>query len=353
MQFFSRFSLVLSVLMLTFFATHAFSDDWNSANDPANFDPHYEYHLQALPLKATLSADRIPWSESYWPRNTGSIDIRWNAIPVTGFDYVSPTRDQVMTMTRDQLAQLSPAEKYDLAMGRYNYPLTTHVAQVNAYRYAKDYEGICDGWSATAVQFKEPKPVDFKNPDGIVIPFGSSDVKAIMAYSAAFYSDLGSIVIGTYCTKLAQILGSGACQDINPGSYHVILANEIGLKNKAFVADVEPGPQTWNQPIYGFEFTVVGSAVSNSNSPNAVQVHSKMHYTDELDASQWQPVTGTPKFASNVLESDYILEMDASGKITGGSWLNGNHPDVFWRPSKAVTFTGDFAGLNSIYQPIP
>jgi hypothetical protein len=340
------FLSILALLTTSLVTTAAHADTWDTYNDPSHFG-NYVYNFNALPLAASLAVDQRPWSESYWPRNKGSINLRWNSPTHEGFDYVSPSKGEVLSRSRDQLAQLSPAEKYDLARGLYDYPLTKHVAAVNAYRNAKDYEGICDGWTATAIQFREPKPVDITNPDGIVIPFGSSDVKALMSYHAAFNVDLGPVLIGRYCT----VLGGARCADINPGAYHVILANEIGLKNQAFAADVEIGKETWNQPIYGFEFEVKGSAYSHA--PKALLIHAKMHYTDELDQSQWLPVTGTDKFVGTIQETEYILEMDANDNIIGGSWITtGVHPDLFWKPTNKITFTGDFEFLNKIYQPM-
>ena len=343
-----QFLSILAVIGLA--ATSAHADTWDSRNDPSNFDSNYEYRFNALPKVATIPAASRPWSESYWPRNKGSINIRWNTPTKEGFNYRSPSRGEVMNMSRDDLAKLSPAEKYDLVRGLYDYPLTTHVAAVNAKKTAKDYEGICDGWTATAIQFREPKPVDVMNPDGISIPFGSSDVKALMAYHAAFNVNLGPIFVGTYC-KGPIGLGLPGCADINPGSYHVVLANEIGLKHQAFASDVEIGKETWNQPIYGYEFEVRGSA--SSSAPKALLIHSKMYYTDELDNSQWEPVTGTDKFIGTVQESDYILEMDYHDRIIGGEWISKYiHPDLFWKPTNKVTFTGEFEFLNKIYQPM-
>jgi len=337
----------LTILIL-FSTIHTQADTWDSYNDPARFDSHYQYNFNALPLKGSLDVDKTPWSESYWPRNKGSINLRWNSPSKEGFGYRSPLRAEVASMTRAQLAQLSPAEKYDLARGMYDYPLTNHVATVNAKPNAKDYEGICDGWTASAIQFREPKPVDIKNPEGIMIPFGSSDVKALMSYHAAFNVNLGPIFVGRYCT----ILGGARCDDINPGAYHVVLANEIGLRHQAFASDVEIGKETWNQPIYGFEFEVVGSAYS-LHAANAIRIHAKMHYTDELDQSQWEPVTGTDKFVGAIQETEYVLEMDANNNITGGYWITtGVHPDLFWKPTHQITFTGDFEFLNKIYQPM-
>ncbi len=342
--------LILTSVLSASFAqatTGSLTKGWPAVSDPALMDRNYEYRFSALPLKGFLPQDQIPWSETYWPRNKGSINIRWNAPGMPGFDYSSPSKMQVMQMTRAQLAQLSPSEKYDLAMGRYDYPLTQEVYQTRAKRDAKDWEGLCDGWTASALQLKEPKPVEIMNPDGILIPFGSSDVKGLLAYYVSQHQDLGNIQVGAYCGH------STFCPELNAGAYHVILANQIGLKHEGFAADVESGHEIWNQPVYGYEFQVLGSARSLfSNSSRALRIHAILHYTSELDRSLWNPVLGTPQFQSDILVSDYVLEMDSEGNITGGYWLSKrSHPDNFWKPTRAIEFSGYFERLNSIYQP--
>ena len=51
---------------------------------------------------------------------------------------------------------------------------------------------------------------------------------------------------------------------------------------------------------------------------------------------------------------DYMLALDYSGRIIGGSWLGDskeNHPDMFWMPTKKIQWTEKFQILNTIYKP--
>jgi hypothetical protein len=339
-------------LLFTLTSSLAIAASWDGSNSPTRFAADYEYRLDRLPLSGSLDALDIPWSESYWPRNQGSLNLRWNAPIPIGFDYASPPFEKIKHMTRTELSHLSPAEKFDLARGRYDYPFTTYIRRYMAKRSAKDFEGICDGWTASAIQFKEPLPIDHVNPEGITIPFGSSDVKALISYLAAYHTDLGPIFAGRYCTTF----GFGSrCADINPGAMHVILANEIGIRKKAFAADVEIGRETWNQPVYAYDFKIVGSAVSGdlASGSNAVLVQGKMIYTDELETSYWDPVTGTDRFVSAFHDLKYVLELDGTGRITGGYWItSGKHPDLFWKATRPIEFQGDFAILKDLYRPV-
>jgi Transglutaminase elicitor len=348
----------LAVVMILLVSGSAVAETWDWDNDPMKFDENYEYRLSALPMKGDLPVNKMPWASSYWPRMKGSINYRWNTPSPTGFNLRSPNRTQVQSMTVSQLAELSPAEKFDLVQGHYDYPLSSQVGY-NATPRAKDYEGICDGWTATAIAFTEPAPVEIKNPDGIVIPFGSSDVKALMSYDVSINYEtgaLGAVFIGDYCS------GGRNCRDINPGSFHVILANEIGLKKQSFAVDVDAGPETWNQPVHGYEFEIL-EETSVRGAARAYVVHAKFKYAqDDLtgkDASvmrvfSWLPTIGTPQYATETMELDYVLEVDYDGKIIGGSWLGNSrktHPDIFWKASKKIEWTPEFQILNTIYKP--
>lgn len=341
----------------------AFADKWDDTNNPKNLDDNYQYQLSALPLKADLPLNKTPWSSSYWPRKAGSLNYRWNTPKPIGYKLNSPSRQRVQTMSLEQLAQLSPAEKFDLVQGHYDYPFSKAVEHGSTPK-AKDFEGVCDGWTAAAIQFAEPAPVEVTNPDGIVIPFGSSDVKALMSYDISINGKpgaLGPVFVGGYCSMpFGMKLGTPKCQDINPGAFHVILANQIGLKKESLAVDVDPKKETWNQPVYGFEFEIK-ERTTVKGVAQAYIVHAKMKYAQDVLGEgstgkifSWEPTVGTVDFASAVMEVDYILELDYAGRITGGTWIDEsrtNHPDLFWLPTNKIEFTPEFQILNSIYKP--
>ena len=330
-------------------ATVSQAKPWNQINDPARFDTKYDYHLNAFETKGSLPADKTPWSETYWPADKGGINYRWNAKIPTGFKYKSPTMAQAMAMTRAQLAELAPSEKYDLAMGHYNYPVRADAGD-GAKRSLPYWQGICDGWTMASLQFPEPLPTDIKNPDGIMIPFGSSDVKGLLSYYMRFEADVEITEVGENCaSKIDELLGTEACKDMNPGAMHVILTNQIGGKKEGFAAEVDPGHEVWNQPVFGYEFEILGSAKSKF-SKNAVRAKMKMIYADELPKSSWEPVIGTPNFQRGEKDYEYILELDADGKITGGEWISKDHPDLFWKANSQPEIKGTFSGLNQIYK---
>ena len=136
---------------------------------------------------------------------------------------------------------------------------------------------------------------------------------------------------GERCDSVAGS-GSSACRDVNPGSFHVILANQIGLLNTGFVAEVSRDAQIWNQPVYGFST----SALSQSDTV----------YTGAAP--------GTRKIVEIETTLQYIAEagpreLDAGGDILRGEWRSTDHPDFFWTQGLPSLHGGQWAPLRTIY----
>jgi hypothetical protein len=328
-----------------------YADSWNGNNNPSNLKESFVRQFGMLPSSGKLDDQEIPWSDTYWPSRLGSIAYRWNAEKKVGWKYASPTREQVMKMSRSELAQLSPAEKYDIYRGRFDYP-TKAKAQANASPRAKDWAGICHGWSPASTHHREPQPVDRTNPDGVVIPFGSSDVKGLLSFFYAFYAESEKHQLGARCFTNALSFVSG-CKDVNAGAFHIVLANMIGIRKQGFVADVDRLKEVWNNPVYQFTSRVVQTAgPSRKSAPGTVKqvlVETDMTYTDELEDPLWNPVVGTDQFMKVTKNYKYWLELGSSDEILGGEWETYDRPDFLWTSTRAE-WTGEWSQLSEIYQ---
>jgi len=344
---FKIFFTLLACFQLFISVQNSRAERWNAQNDPTIMATDLVFNLKQLPSAGKL--DRTPWSETYWASKKGSINLRWNTEKQEGFRYESPTRSQVMRMSKAQLAGLAPSEKYDLFMGRYDYPLKKEVDGI-ASPFAKWWSGLCDGWSLAALQYAEPKPVDMVNPDGIVIPFGSSDVKGLMSYAAARHFDVETRQVGGRCSTTGRIFSTPGCEDINAGALHIVLANMIGIRKQGFVTERDPSNQIWNQATYGFESHFMGSAKPEAGS-SGIRVHTTLIYVDELEESSWEPVVSSGKNVEGKMELDYILDLDYQGNIIGGKYLSEIHPDFVWLPINRLEFKNNLDGLERIYQP--
>ena len=203
---FSLGTLALSIVLTTISSAHA--DHWNDANNPngLNADWHrtnYSSYFNQLPLNGGVPTEQTPWGDSYWPKNRGAFSYRWHEFQESGlgenltaadrnrlfFNYKLYSKYEILNMSRDQIAMLSPLEKYSIVIGDFDYKLVHEYRSKNTASAAY-WEGYCHAWSAAASHYTEPMPVDVSvRIDGksIIVPFGTGDVKALLT---ANYADL-------------------------------------------------------------------------------------------------------------------------------------------------------------------
>jgi hypothetical protein len=323
---------------------------WEGFSAPEIMSSGFTNSMSALPLEGKLEDGTRGWSSTYWPSNKGGIANRWNSPRKETFDYKSPTREQVATMSLEQLKLLSPAEKYDLLLGQYDYSFKKQVYSSTS-RIAKDWAGICHGWAPAAMLHSEPVPKTLKNPEGISIPFGSGDIKGLLSYFYAFYTDdQDTDQVGLRCFFGSWLGGARGCNDdLNAGAFHIILANKLGLAGEGFLVDIDRYNEVWNQPAYGYKAQVLDAylPVSKKAARSAVRemrVQTDFFYVDESDPT-WNAVYGTPDQVISKLELSYRLEIDASGNIVGGAWESKDRPDFLWNKKKVSGFSGVFTKL--------
>jgi hypothetical protein len=373
---------------------HAFAEKWNVQNNPMNFNLVAKVKLSAvlnkLPLAGELKDDRYGWSDSYWPSNLGGIAYRWNHPNPAPFKYKFHTKEQVLRMSEAQLSELSPAELYDISQADYNYTLTKKVLKTYSPQDLW-WEGICHGWALAAVHYPEPDKTVYTSKDGVRVPFGASDVKALLSMHDAFNSKGLYVRVGARCGVEGKVHGEAfgqdggkpmpnrkdankdECKDVNAGAFHIVLTNMIGVNSQGFVADVDRFNDVWNQPVTGFKTTIhEDAALTVADLKNGisrkVRVTTTMIYGNELEFYSpeseaegvlgfvsKEPVTGTSAQSFKKKYYEYILELDVRGNIIGGEWISDSRPDFLWLKAKDQRFLdGRFplSGLNSIYKPV-
>lgn len=338
----------LLISFLCFIAINANAEinrEWEDYSDPAIRNPNYEKSYTALPLRGIVTDNRKIWANDYWAHKKGSINFRWNAVKKIGFDLKSPAREEALMMSQAALAELAPTEKLDLLNGDYNYTLRKEVEGI-ASKHAAIWHGICNGWAPATVNHNEPTPKTFTNPDGIVVPFGSSDIKALISYYYAFHHQVRSThQMGKRCL----LIGPGCDEDLNAGAFHIVLTNTVG-KGESMIADVERGRQVWNHAVSEYTSTVVAANLapgkkSAKGTVRRVHLKTDMTFVQGIEKNSWYPTHGTPDHINGVRNYEYTLDIDAYGKIIGGDWISKVRPDFIWEMEKATTFTGVFSKL--------
>lgn len=345
---------LIAVLALTAFGAHAQDkENWPGHSSPNIVSTTFEKRFSALPLAGHHDLPHTGWSDDYWPTQQGSINRRWNSPSQQGFGLLSPSRDQALSMSQQDLAQLAPTEKYDLLRGRYDYPLVKRV-NGNANPDAKDWAGICNGWSPASLNLKEPMPVTLTNADGVKIPFGSSDVKALLSFYYAYEVESPTRQVGLRCFlgRGISVLARGCGDDLNAGAFHIIMANKLGLERRGFLADVDRLKEVWNQPITSFESIALETRPARRRAARGavkeVVVSTKLHYGSEINP-QWNTVLGTELQTYESLDLEYTVELNAAGEIVGGEWISWVRPDFLWFRGQAP-FTGEFEVLGDLYE---
>lgn len=372
----------------------AYAELYDGPNHPFNFrrlmGANLVLDFNSLPLNGRISDSRIGWSETYWPSNVGGIAYRWNHPNPQPFKYKLNTLEQLRKMSASELAQLSPAELYDIANDDYTYTLTRKALSLYTPRDLW-WEGICHGWAQAATHFPEPAPVTVVNKAGIAVAFGASDVKGLLAMHEAYNfhgEEFG--FVGQRCRVNGKVPGEGdhrdsntnppsdadantaECRDVNAGTFHLIISNMLGLAGKSFVADIDRYNDVWNQPIIGYRSTILGEenvfgVDREKNIERRVRVKTTFIYGEELKfytpelAAQGHrnfvsklPVNGTPH--QKILERDYeyILELNAAGNVVGGTWVTATRPDFMWNYAKSKRFKNSpmpLGNLGKIYRP--
>lgn len=322
--------------------------------DPIEAPPAYELLTQEdvrnfvnLPMRGDVRDKLHYWSGNYWPLNKGNINRRWNAELRIGFNHRSPTPEELVGMTQEKIATLAPTEKYDLLMGAYDYPLRNEVASSVANINAEAWEGIINGWALASTLHQEPLPKVLVNPDGVQIPFGSEDIKALLSYYYA-YKESPEItsMVGKPC------MNRGCPEDVTAATFHLALANALGLKNENLLMDLDRTRDVWNHPVVAFESEYRGNndvhAKATPGTYSIVRIKTTVTYIDESLNQSWEAVIGTGNQLETTQVYQYWLHLDREGNIIGGEWKSNERPDFLWQTAAAGPFTGILAGLNQL-----
>ena len=334
-------------------------EEWNNQNHPRQMRQNYNYNFSDLPLSGAIES--IPWPDTYWPSSNGGLAARWNDPDQDdNWKYELLDEQKARSADKETLDKLSPAEKYDIFIGSFGYSFVKYERERNKPD-DEGWFGLCHGWAPASYSFAEPKPITLVGPSGIAVPFGSSDIKGLLTFAQQHQrSSRSSVMLGERCNVDLDDGSDNSnrpeCNDTNPGAFHIVLANQLGILKKSFVADVTRDLQVWNQPIYGFESKIISE--TEEIYPNAapgtkkiISIETQMKYVVESGA-QYEPLVKSPEnfsyFSSR--QYKYTIELDANGKILGGEWENADQgrPDFLWTQTPAP-LTGYFAGLRTIY----
>lgn len=340
------------------------------------------------------------WSDDYWKLAWGGTSYRYGEGTYYGTyteavnSYFQPSAwiKSLETMSVDRLEQAiekwSPAEKYDLIVNNLQFTLTKEQKREGeAFRDengdVESWMGLCHGWAAAAIMTPKPNgSIKLWGPSGTTVKWFPHDVRALTTLAWA-NGNYRSNFVGQRCNlKNPTTLSNGRikdsdCFDNNPGTFHLALANLIGIARASFVMDAAFDYQVWNQPVAAYEFTYFNplNPIKVSKNWKEVSVNydsnfklkdpfqnpltrgKRLNDTSHYDDSQIDKVVGViatvvylgevhPIHGDSVREEKFLrvsysydLELKSIGdrhEVVGGEWHTNAHPDFLWVPQKGV-----------------
>ena len=376
MNLYFIFALLFSLLGMS--ESFAFSG-WDKANSPYRFGGNdyvktfsFETNEKGESLDGGLNLSgeltQTPWTGDYWATWRGGITFRWKVGEDEKSSYLYKLGRGV------KINDLSPAEKYDLYMGKLKFPLSKYERKrtgVMTKTNIPEWEGLCHAWAPATYHYKAPGKVTVRGRRGHKITFYSSDLKALLTYHVHMNQrKLKTYHLGRRChydykKNPRAVENKKSCIDTNAGAFHLALANQIGLKNEAFIIDKTRDIEVWNQAVFRYDSKALSMrAPSRGADPRAVKeviVQTDVFYIDEEDHVDVNKDVGFYEneldaegqkgaaYGYNVDEYKYALELDAHNNIVGGSWISFERPDFIWKIEKPK-FNGYFRRLKRLYR---
>lgn len=233
-----------------------YREAWGASDSPSLLDPNFNYTFASLPTSG--KAAKTPWTGSYWPTYQDSINVRW-----AGANSQSAAKKYELAFKKsgveDAVSEYSGIDSLagkactaDAECAADKGSVCAKRAGQTAGTCSETWFGICHAWSPAAILEDEPrKAVSFNG-----VEFKVNDLKALMSLS--YTADLEVKFMSLRCDDAASagdISGKAACKDTNPGSFHVAVANLLGVQGKAFVEDRTYDYEVWNQPVRSFKVT--------------------------------------------------------------------------------------------------
>lgn len=238
---------------------------WSAADNPALFNQQLEFKFDALPL--TGEASVIPWAGNYWPVYEDSINKQWSG---EGVDSPAAKYEKAFGVTgvEDKVSRYHGIDSFTSQKEcAETSECNSELGEVCAKRRGKTsgrciptWWGICHAWAPASILMPEPKRPVVRNN----VEFKVQDIKALVTL---VYNKTQTKFVSLRCNQnLAQgdiafdnygrpSDGDKECRDTNPGTWHILLTNYLGIMRQSFVEDRTIDYEVWNQPLRGYRIT--------------------------------------------------------------------------------------------------
>lgn len=309
-----------------------------------------------------------PWSGFYWPNYLGGLGYRRPDPYFPRKDW-GKSRQYVLGKPSAgvQLSRLSPSEKYDIVMGvspEDAGSLTSKQWALGEKEYAETgkvatWQGICNGWAAASIYLAMPRQTVTVPSSRGNMTFSIDDVMALgsLLYAKGKFT---SVYAGRRCytgeengPRPARSERTEECFDMNPGDWHIITTNMLGMRRKPFIVDYVNTREVWNKPVIAYSLNyfdmmnrrTLSYTYSNVKRTTRSISFNRAHRAPDAAFVVGVNMTATLLFGSTsedngaqtvrTVEYSYMLELDRYDNIVGGEWISSKHPDFAWMPKLA------------------
>lgn len=236
---------------------------WSAADAPTLFNSNLEFKLDALPMEG--QATNIPWAGNYWPVYEDSINVKWDGetsmSAAEKYGKAFNVADVENKVSKYHGIDNATAQKECSQTSECNAELGEQCAKrrgAEKGRCIPTWWRICHAWSPAAILMPEPKRPVTRNG----VTFKVNDIKALVTL---VHNKTTSNFVSLRCNKSnsqGQVTydpsgrptdSSAECRDTNAGTFHILLANYLGVMKQAFVEDRTFDHEVWNQPLRGYK----------------------------------------------------------------------------------------------------
>lgn len=293
-----------------------------------------------------LDAARVPWSSGFFPSWYGREAGRWKdsrltLIARTIFGTRPPTEAEAKVMNADEIAMLSPIEKYDLLIGDLSFKATRESLSTahNARPRPRFWNGLCNGISAAAMERAEPVlEVEEVSPSGQRVRFHPLDIKALLGL--AYYFPASDVELGSSC-EVTAFDAPRVCA-MSPALLTLATLNAVGRAKQSFQLDVHATEQAQYYAVASAEVALLGepqpASLFEGRGVKTVDVELRFQLSATTLPDRVGDVAAGPgRYEAVGLRGvpfawKATLVLDAQGELIGGKW-EGDGPDSLVFPS--------------------
>jgi|GEM_PF-4835521 len=307
-----------------------------------------ERKLSKLASFGSRPAGQSVYADYHWPARNGGIASRSmgqnSSLPP--WSYKLYTQAQLAKLKPEErlsvLKRLSPAEKYDIARNRFDYPLVKQESE-RTRALSRSTSDLALGWVLSSGFFKEPKAIDYQSPYlPYLIPFSSSDIKALMSY---YFQIIG---LNDWSVKHMTNANTKSKKSLEAHWVHEVLSNFfLEHKNKkelyAFGVELMQDKNRITRPLLGYSSDI------RLLPKGSYQVRTTLKVAS-LKAPQWEPY-GLFNLDHQFINLSYELFTDSRGILTSSKWLSSTQVASLTYANSAPSLDLEFKLLSSLYQP--